>query len=459
MWAVQLEGCYKPYEPSTSSEIEAAYRSGLSEAIVSVRSKRYIINFKPSDAMKQKLESDPSRSRLVRREGPPAASKRPRDYADAADDDATDEDEPAAPALAVLGAQFATGAPVATLALCWRADNTLMLMSAASLTTEQRHWSATLPVGVLLCREKPVDGQLWPLQQVKAKNEKRPDSLLRSVVQKASRRMLIGTAVRGAMQHLRQEARTKLQKQVERLTVIALEDSTVCAGYGHLCWLAAALGATKEQCGGGNDYKLLRTDAHFVLHATRAISASTVVARPDLGSVSHAWGLGDSGSFPPLVEALSLSTAGAVMSSAVGSAAAIVLGRLTHKGTIPFDHRARQACAQAAAAVATTASAVPDELSPPPAAWLHAPPAECSQPFGAADELYFAADKHVMDMQSFMNEPQPPPSEKEAEKLTWQISGWNARTGDAQPSFAEGSWQSAMLASWPAVASRRWHGQ
>ena len=131
----------------------------------------------------------------------------------------------------------ATTAPGAPLALCWRADHSLALINATALTSAERWWTAQLRIGVLLCRERPGAVDYWPSPgSMLQTSEKRPDALLRSNVQKATRRRAVGTATRSAMLHLKQAPRTKLQKQLERLTVIALEDSTPCAGYAHLCW-------------------------------------------------------------------------------------------------------------------------------------------------------------------------------------------------------------------------------
>ena len=131
------------------------------------------------------------------------------------------------------------------------------------------------------------------------------------------------------------------------------------------------------------------------------------------------------------------------------------MGRLAHKGKIPFDHSIRQSIALQAAEAVSSAAVLPPMLLPPPAEWLLAPPAECSQ-FGKEDELVVAADKHVIHMQPFMAATLPPPSTKAAEAVTWKISGWNVRAGDPEPSFPSGTWQSAMLANWPAIARDKW---
>ena len=71
MWSVLLAGSFKPYDKDTSDAIENAYQGGSSEVLVTVRGTRYLIALKPTNAMKQKLESDPTKSRAVKRQGPP----------------------------------------------------------------------------------------------------------------------------------------------------------------------------------------------------------------------------------------------------------------------------------------------------------------------------------------------------------------------------------------------------
>ena len=70
MWSVQLSGQFQPYDAAANSKIEAAFRAGSQHAKIDLRGQRYIISFQPADAMRQKLENDPSRTRPVRREAP-----------------------------------------------------------------------------------------------------------------------------------------------------------------------------------------------------------------------------------------------------------------------------------------------------------------------------------------------------------------------------------------------------
>ena len=343
------------------------------------------------------------------------------------------------------------------LALCWRADDSLGMMDVSSLSSEHRWSEARLKVGLLLCRERPTRGaEIWERQGAAAK---RPDALLRSCVQKATRRRLVGTAVRAAHQHLKQEARTKLQKQVERLCVIAIEDSSPCEGYAHLCWLAAALGATEADCGGkANVYSLLKSDVHLLLHATREIAHCPVAHPPAHSGRTEAWPFDEHESFGRTLDSLGLL---GTRSAAASAAAAVVLGRLVHKGDIRFDHEIRQKLAVEAAAATSGAGAEPPKmLRPPPAAWLQAIPDECNQPLVADDELYYAADKHVLPTSSYepflTGELPRAPSRDAAKELTWAIAGHNVRSGREEPTFADGSWQKVMLSKWPSVARAEW---
>ena len=81
MWSVQLAGQFQPYDAAANSKIETAFQAGSQHAKIDLRGQRYIISFQPPDAMRQKLESDPSRTRPVRREAPapspPAAAPVP----------------------------------------------------------------------------------------------------------------------------------------------------------------------------------------------------------------------------------------------------------------------------------------------------------------------------------------------------------------------------------------------
>lgn len=67
-WSVMLAGAFKAYEPHISLAIEEAYQRGDDEAAVTVRGTKYLITFTPRTAMKQKLASDPTKQRAVRRQ-------------------------------------------------------------------------------------------------------------------------------------------------------------------------------------------------------------------------------------------------------------------------------------------------------------------------------------------------------------------------------------------------------
>ena len=68
VWEVELRGCFVAYEEEqVQSTLEAAYRAGEDSVRVMVRGKAYLVGGLQSPRKRQRLESDPTRTRPVLR--------------------------------------------------------------------------------------------------------------------------------------------------------------------------------------------------------------------------------------------------------------------------------------------------------------------------------------------------------------------------------------------------------